>query len=82
MQDICTTAATSLIAERDFDPISLIGPPARGDLDAQRKLAMFCVTVAYDDIQTDQTVALAEAILCARLAVAQGDRDDKFRLGR
>jgi hypothetical protein len=62
------------------DPLEFIGPASRGDIEAQRNLAMWGVVVFYRAPEVDQTATFAEAIMMARLAAAQGDRDDEYRL--
>lgn len=66
------------------DPLALVGPAARGDLDAQRRLAVWGLLLIHDHIRAethiDLTGTLAETIGIARFAAAQGEVDDAFRL--
>ncbi len=67
-----------------FEPIRLFEPAARGDLEAQRKLSMYCAYLVYRGLSAEahenHTATLAEAISIGRLAAAHGEDKDKMAI--
>ncbi len=63
----------------DLGPVHLLGPAARGDLEAQRHLAIWGHLVACSGHDADPLSTLTEAIQYARLAAEHGEFHDEYR---
>lgn len=61
------------------DVFHWIGPAARGDLSAQRRLAMYALAMVGGE-ECHPVFTIIEGLVFARLAAAQGTQEDRWRL--